>query len=378
MTQSCRSLWDIWNPTVPSGLPEMPSTWQRQGAGEQDDILYSYQNIQRFVSLGYWQPGTVGYGAINHHHYLSQTAHPSQLLQHPGHAHPTQPISSSTHLIPWMNAIILEGEGLKQRLLAFQQGVPAGGLVVAGAVQRGTFPTAPVPVDSPAVPSERCAVKFGSKTSLDFSACHGYSAKRLQVPVVLAQNPPLPSYFQILPVLRRQWVWSCCSLAPAQGVSIAWTSLGFIKALLGCGAALGSGGLPRRWSHTNELFTDKCPRKGSAPPSLQGQQRGREGQLWKFYPCLPTQENIIHAPWWRLADDKRVLVQGGSRSASHGWCYHPFPSCARSLPPLHHLGKENERHTWAHKTPSHPQGAPDTTEFVTCVLDAAHLSTIKV
>lgn len=57
---------------------------------------------------------------------------------------------------------------------------------------------------------------------------------------------------------------------------------------------------------------------------------------------------------------------------------HPFPSCAGNLPPLHHLGKENERHTWAHKGPSRCQGAPGTTDFAICVLDAAHLSAIKV
>lgn len=56
---------------------------------------------------------------------------------------------------------------------------------------------------------------------------------------------------------------------------------------------------------------------------------------------------------------------------------HPLLSCAGNLHPLHHLGEENERHTWAPQGPSHSQGAPDTMDFVTCVLDAAHLSAIN-
>lgn len=57
---------------------------------------------------------------------------------------------------------------------------------------------------------------------------------------------------------------------------------------------------------------------------------------------------------------------------------HPFPSCAGNLRALHHLDEEKESHTWAHTAPSHSQGAPDTTDFATCILDAAHLSTIKL
>lgn len=115
----------------------------------------------------------------------------------------------------------------------------------------------------------------------------------------------------------------------------------------------------------------------AAPQLLQGQQRGRDEQISYENDTLafPLRRTLSLHPGAGLADDKGVLM--GRREICQSWFVLPIPFSA-VLHLLHHLGEENERHARAHKSPSHSQGAPDTMDFVTCVLDAAHLSAIKL
>lgn len=82
-----------------------------------------------------------------------------------------------------------------------RQRVPAGGLVVSGPVQSGTFPTAQVPVDSPAVGFLEMCCGLCKQNKSRFQCLSRVTLQRDCRP--FEQNPPLSTDLQILLVLRR-------------------------------------------------------------------------------------------------------------------------------------------------------------------------------